>query len=1000
MLGGLSMTRDGRPLAGALAQPRRLAVLALLARGGQAGIPRDRIIATLWPDIEEERARHTFNQTLYAIRREIGDDDVILGMRELRLNTDLLAIDVVEFQSAVADRRLQRAVDTYDGPFLDGFHLPGADEFERWVERERSALTRTYTTALEQLAREATAQSDHARAVECWRMRAAMDPLDARVAIALMQSLDAAGDRLAAIQHARVYELLIDEELSLPPDREVVRFAAALRRDQIAAAAAPLPPVAVVELPLPAPAAGAVDAVEPEPAAGEAPNETGETAPAPSRHPVFFASEFTHDTARPAHADERPVAPHASRPWYRHPAFIGLAPLALVVTLATFALRPNIASTDAATPTIAVGRITDYRRSDSAAVAGSLTDLLATNLGRASGVRVVSAARMYELLRRVGDGRDTTSGAFAVAAQQAGARELVDGALYDRDGHLRLDLRRIDLTTGAVRAAYSIEAADVFTLADSGTARLIAGLGASSPPGSVADVTTRSATAYRMYEQGLRAHFRGDRAAARSFFEAAAAEDSLFALAHYYASINTDDGMEARRRLERARRLAGRASDRERLTIMAGWASSMSWPSLRAIAETLAVRYPAEVAGHLNLGIALVTEGSYLEALQPLERVMAMDSVGLRDAAAGCGACDALRWMVSAYGLADSLAAAERVARRWVRLQPGSRAALRALIETLDFEGRGDAADSVLRASGSPVIEHADALNRRAMYLIRAGDFDTADRLLADVAAAGSVREQIDAYWSLAISLRQQDRLAEALETTRRMRSILPRDVAPVAGAASPIAVLEAQILVELGRPRPAAALFDSIARGREELDSEPTVARRAAWNLTHSAGALWAAGDTIAVARLIDSVQTLGNTSGFGRDRQLHHYVRGLLLAARRDDEGAVAELRQAIVSPNFGYTRTNYELARALLRLRRAAEAVAILQPALRGSLESSNLYVSRTELHELLAQAWDSAGGRDSAAAHYRVVVTAWKRADPLLQARRARAEMRAGVLDSAR
>jgi hypothetical protein len=69
-----------------------------------------------------------------------------------------------------------------------------------------------------------------------------------------------------------------------------------------------------------------------------------------------------------------------------------------------------------------------------------------------------------------------------------------------------------------------------------------------------------------------------------------------------------------------------------------------------------------------------------------------------------------------------------------------------------------------------------------------------------------------------------------------------------------------------------------------------------------------------------------------------------------------------------------------------------VAVVQPALRGSIEASNLYITRTELHELLAQAWDAANGRDSAVAHYRVVTSAWKRADPLLQSRRARAEAR--------
>jgi len=91
-------------------------------------------------------------------------------------------------------------------------------------------------------------------------------------------------------------------------------------------------------------------------------------------------------------------------------------------------------------------------------------------------------------------------------------------------------------------------------------------------------------------------------------------------------------------------------------------------------------------------------------------------------------------------------------------------------------------------------------------------------------------------------------------------------------------------------------------------------------------------------------------------------------------------------------GYTRANYEMAKIYLRDRRPRDAIAILQPALHGTLEASNLYVSRTEVHELLAQAWDQAGVPDSAAAHLAWVVKTWANADPLLairvQAARAR------------
>jgi hypothetical protein len=62
-----------------------------------------------------------------------------------------------------------------------------------------------------------------------------------------------------------------------------------------------------------------------------------------------------------------------------------------------------------------------------------------------------------------------------------------------------------------------------------------------------------------------------------------------------------------------------------------------------------------------------------------------------------------------------------------------------------------------------------------------------------------------------------------------------------------------------------------------------------------------------------------------------------------------------------------------------------VALLQSSLRGTLEASNLYLTRTETHELLAQAWDAAGVRDSAVAHYAWVAKAWSAADPSLAGR---------------
>jgi len=127
-----------------------------------------------------------------------------------------------------------------------------------------------------------------------------------------------------------------------------------------------------------------------------------------------------------------------------------------------------------------------------------------------------------------------------------------------------------------------------------------------------------------------------------------------------------------------------------------------------------------------------------------------------------------------------------------------------------------------------------------------------------------------------------------------------------------------------------------------------------------------------------------------------MYHHVLGLLAAIRGVYARAIGEFRAAIFSTTLGYTRTNYQLARVLLRDRRASEAIALLQPALRGPIEASNLYVSRREPRELLAQSWETAGGRDSAIAQYRTVVDAWRAADPTLASRASSARARLTAL----
>ncbi|HEU5039198.1 MAG TPA: BTAD domain-containing putative transcriptional regulator [Gemmatimonadales bacterium] len=217
-------------MGGAAAQRRSLAVLGLLGASSDRGMSRDKIQAYLWPEVELDKAAHRLAQILYALRRELGVADLFLGSCDLRLNPARIACDVREFETFRQAGDLERAVELYAGPFLDGFFLTDAPEFEHWVENERTGIAQQLFEALETLAAQAVARGDHRLAASWWQRLADHDPLSSRVTVHLMSALAAAGSRAEALERARGYQLLLERELEAAPNPAVVALAEQLRR--------------------------------------------------------------------------------------------------------------------------------------------------------------------------------------------------------------------------------------------------------------------------------------------------------------------------------------------------------------------------------------------------------------------------------------------------------------------------------------------------------------------------------------------------------------------------------------------------------------------------------------------------------------------------------------------------------------------------------------------------------------------------------------------------
>jgi DNA-binding SARP family transcriptional activator/Tol biopolymer transport system component len=229
LLGRLSLRNQTPPPVSVSAQQKRsLGLLAILALAGRQGFPRDRIEAYLWPESSAPLARHSLDQTVYAIRHALGSDFVLSSGRELRLNPDLVQVDAWEFEEAIRARQWAAAVERYKGTLLDGFHFIDSREAESWIDTERARLLREYQKAVEFLANAAAEAGDHAQSVTWWRRLANSDPLSASATKHLMMALAAAGDRAGAVKQARLYQELVRQELEIEPDAEIERLAATL----------------------------------------------------------------------------------------------------------------------------------------------------------------------------------------------------------------------------------------------------------------------------------------------------------------------------------------------------------------------------------------------------------------------------------------------------------------------------------------------------------------------------------------------------------------------------------------------------------------------------------------------------------------------------------------------------------------------------------------------------------------------------------------------------
>lgn len=659
-------------------------------------------------------------------------------------------------------------------------------------------------------------------------------------------------------------------------------------------------------------------------------------------------------------------------------AGLGVAALLGVVSIA----RPGKHTP----PILAVGEVRSGDAQAPELALHALPELLATDLARIGGVAVISHPRLEAVA-----GQLQAAGLVAGpgdAARAAGAADLIEGVLYRR-GHdsLRLDLRRVDATTGVVRQALTVEGRDAFALADSAAARFAAQFGRPHPTPGLASVTSPSLLAHDLYNQGLRTYYRdGDYTAATRLFQDALDQDTTFAMAAYYLgrsqqALDPSAGTEA---FARAVRLAAHATEAERLLIQVQAPAARNERGWVALAESLGAQNPDEPEARYADALAREMAGDFLGAAAGFQAVTRLDSLSLRLPDARCMACDAYEHLVPTDIALDSMDRALRDAAAWLKAQPQAPRAWELWSDALERQERlGEALAA--RDTAARLRDGTGALvTDRAYFLLRGGDPPAAESLLALAEHTADPDEREEAAWWRVLALRYGGRPRAAAREAARL--IAPHEREGTAPSLSGLPV--GQALFEAGDLSAAARIFDSagVHTAAFRRASPGLAARHRAWGLAQRATVAAAQDDLSTLRVLAESVAFEARRSGYGRDHHLPAYVQGLILEHAGRLREAADSFRAAVFSPTEGYTRVNYELARVLLARHRPLDAVPWLQAALRGGLEASNYYLTQTDVHELLARCFAAAGLPDSARVHAAWVVRVWAHAEPEFAARR--------------
>ncbi len=237
LLGSFQATLDGQPITGFKSNKIR-ALLAYLAVESGRPHRRERLAGLLWPDWPDRDALSNLRYSLSDLRRAINDHAadppfLLISRESIQFNSSSnYGLDVTAFIEGIeADKncpsyldQLNKAIDLYQGSFLEGFSLDDSPAFEEWMLLTRERLARQASSTLHTLAESCEDRGDYEQAQSYAYRQLELEPWDETAHQQLMRVMALSGQRSAALAQYESCRKILADELQVEPTEETTKL--------------------------------------------------------------------------------------------------------------------------------------------------------------------------------------------------------------------------------------------------------------------------------------------------------------------------------------------------------------------------------------------------------------------------------------------------------------------------------------------------------------------------------------------------------------------------------------------------------------------------------------------------------------------------------------------------------------------------------------------------------------------------------------------------------